>query len=410
MSSSSNRSGRSTSRQGTDSHNQLDDGTYRFAPRSGIDWVMGRRWDMQDTHVLIDNVNKYLKSKDKSKVRGFWAVYDGHGGRDCAEICEEVLHRHLLSCPKFESGDYTNAFLESFELTEKECLKKARSVNYSCGSTACAALMIGRTLLVCNLGDCEAILARRKMWTKGWDIVELTEVHRPVGSEKKRIIASGGKVTNGRVCGNLAVTRAFGDFDMKTPWNESKESFVLAEPTFREVKLNRCDDFLIIACDGLWDKVNHKEAIEIVGKVMRAKQHPDQAAEKLIAVALEKGTQDNVTVVVVFLWKVYTDSAQKLPVAFSEPNVASKRQVSSKTLPESASFAATRDMDAPTRLEDDGEPQSGWHAAISPRLMNDDDGKTAEPSKDTSSGKGKKTPRSKHKTPRRSPSPTGEAE
>lgn len=43
-----------------------------------------------------------------------------------------------------------------------------------------------------------------------------TEDHKPtLASEKQRIEAAGGSVECGRVCGNLAVSRALGDFFYK---------------------------------------------------------------------------------------------------------------------------------------------------------------------------------------------------
>jgi hypothetical protein len=78
-------------------------------------------------------------------------------------ICEEVLHRHLLRCDKFENGDYTNAFLESYELIEKECLKKARTGVYLCVRecfVVCAYLFV--SACICFFFSCTP--ARTSVW------------------------------------------------------------------------------------------------------------------------------------------------------------------------------------------------------------------------------------------------------
>ena len=70
--------------------------------------------------------------------------------------------------------------------------------------------------LVCaDVGDSRALLIRKG---RG---VELTVDHRPVGTSSKgrqemqRVVNAGGWSVGGRVCGILAVSRAFGDYEFK---------------------------------------------------------------------------------------------------------------------------------------------------------------------------------------------------
>jgi protein phosphatase PTC1 len=63
------------------------------------------------------------------------------------------------------------------------------------------------------------------------------------------------------------------------------------------VRLRDEDEFLIVACDGLWDVVTDQAAVEFVRGINNAQE----MADFLVAKALELGTTDNVTVVCVRL-------------------------------------------------------------------------------------------------------------
>jgi serine/threonine protein phosphatase PrpC len=120
--------------------------------------------------------------------------------------------------------------------------------------------------------------------------------------EVARIERAGGFVFKGRVCGVLAVTRSLGDALLKP--------YVIAHPHLCELQLPledkddnhhawRC---AIVACDGLWDVLTDDEAVQAVYDYC----HEDctkqaTAADHLVSLALQKGTTDNVTVVVVWL-------------------------------------------------------------------------------------------------------------
>ncbi|KAJ6478146.1 phosphatase 2C-like domain-containing protein, partial [Mycena vitilis] len=91
-----------------------------------------------------------------------------------------------------------------------------------------------------NAGDALGVLCR------AGKAVRLTYDHK--GSDKqeaKRITDAGGFVVSGRVDGVLAVTRSLGDSSMK--------EFVVGAPYTTETELCDDDEFLILACDGLWD-------------------------------------------------------------------------------------------------------------------------------------------------------------
>lgn len=87
--------------------------------------------------------------------------------------------------------------------------------------------------------------------------------------------------------GVLAVTRALGDEELK--------EFVIGSPYTTKVEIRADDEFLINACDGLWDVVSDQEAVELV----RDMKDPLQASEFLVNYAMENGSTDNLSVMVI---------------------------------------------------------------------------------------------------------------
>ena len=69
--------------------------------------------------------------------------------------------------------------------------------------------------------------------------------------EKARITAAGGFVDFGRVNGNLALSRAIGDFEFKKSAELAPEQqIVTAYPDVTVHDISDDDEFLIVACDG----------------------------------------------------------------------------------------------------------------------------------------------------------------
>ncbi|EGO00196.1 hypothetical protein SERLA73DRAFT_152273 [Serpula lacrymans var. lacrymans S7.3] len=139
-----------------------------------------------------------------------------------------------------------------------------------------------RVLYSANAGDARGVLCR------AGKAVRLTYDHK--GSDKqeaKRITDAGGFVLSGRVNGVLAVTRSLGDSSMK--------EFVVGSPYTTETELCDEDEFLILACDGLWDITGDQGAIDLV----RHMEDAQEASQALVNHALARQTNDNVTVMVV---------------------------------------------------------------------------------------------------------------
>lgn len=139
-----------------------------------------------------------------------------------------------------------------------------------------------RVLYTANVGDARAVLCR------GGKGVRLTYDHKGSDSqEAKRITDAGGFVMNNRVNGVLAVTRSLGDASMK--------EFVVGSPYTTETTLDEQDEFLIVACDGLWDVCDDQQAVDLVRSIM----DPQEASKKLLDHAMTNYSTDNLSVMVV---------------------------------------------------------------------------------------------------------------
>eukprot|EP00466_Bigelowiella_natans_P004287 jgi/Bigna1/129634/aug1.9_g4342 len=94
----------------------------------------------------------------------------------------------------------------------------------------------------------------------------------------------------------LSVSRAFGDRDFKAP-----HALVSADPEIHTIELSKESDlFLILGCDGVWDVLSNKEAVEVVAAHL-ALFDAKKASLALVEAAKERGSGDDLTAhVIVF--------------------------------------------------------------------------------------------------------------
>ncbi|CAM0136572.1 unnamed protein product [Umbelopsis sp. WA50703] len=249
---------------------------------------------MEDAHTTIPNLEKTGTS--------FFAVFDGHGGAAVAKYCGQNLHKKVLADPAFAEKDYKTALKDGFLNTDQDLREDKEFANDSSGCTAVVALISeDNRVLVSNAGDSRAVIS-----THG-KCKPLSYDHKPVNrTESSRIVAAGGFVEFGRVNGNLALSRALGDFEFKQNSSlPATEQIVTANPDIIEHKLEDEDEFLIIACDGIWDCKTNQEAVDFVRAGLGEKKTVVEICEDLMDDCLAPNSEiggvgcDNMTVVIV---------------------------------------------------------------------------------------------------------------
>lgn len=128
------------------------------------------------------------------------------------------------------------------------------------GSTAVACLITPSHVYLINCGDSRAILA------SGHRVALGTYDHKPINpNERERIQNAGGSVMIQRVNGSLAVSRALGDYEYKCVEGRGPcEQLVSPEPEVYVHERTLNDEFVVLACDGIWDVMTNDELMEFV--------------------------------------------------------------------------------------------------------------------------------------------------
>ncbi|CEO97650.1 unnamed protein product (mitochondrion) [Plasmodiophora brassicae] len=237
---------------------------------------------------------------------GFFAVYDGHCGDACSAFLADTLHNRVRESPAFASGDYKQALADGLLSTERTYHmqvienEKAGVVDenpdddgpkQSSGSCVVATIRTGPRLYIANLGDCRAICSVNNMSKM------LTRDHKATDpQEKARVVEAGGFVRSNRMFGLMSVTRSIGDFEYK---DGSTTGTLISTPDLFEEEITPGHQCLIMACDGLWDVVDNALAVETAVDGLRAGQSASETARELAKLAVQRGSNDDITVVVV---------------------------------------------------------------------------------------------------------------
>ncbi|CAJ2640312.1 putative protein phosphatase 2C 25-like protein [Trifolium pratense] len=244
----------------------------------------GSRKHMEDRYSA--SVNLHGESK-----QAFFGIFDGHGGTKASEFAAHNLENNVLEVIKSDyESDIEEAVKNGYLKTDSDFLKE----DLNGGSCCVTALVKKGNLIVSNAGDCRAVISR------GGVAEALTSDHKPSRiDEKERIETQGGYVDMcrgvWRIQGSLAVSRSIGDRHMK--------QYVIAEPETKVVKIESHHDLLILASDGLWEKVSNQEAVDIARSfcVGSNRQGPFNACKKLVDLSSSRGSIDDISVMIIEL-------------------------------------------------------------------------------------------------------------
>eukprot|EP00475_Leptophrys_vorax_P001784 TRINITY_DN1099_c0_g1_i1.p1 TRINITY_DN1099_c0_g1~~TRINITY_DN1099_c0_g1_i1.p1 ORF type:complete len:440 (-),score=95.21 TRINITY_DN1099_c0_g1_i1:37-1356(-) len=284
--------GRNYSVHETKSSTSDDSGASSFIV-CGISSDRGQRKSMEDFYSVVQDFGPTLsnvskKQLDKSSSVFYFGLFDGHSGTRTAQVCKDRLHGEIAV--RFTvAEDFSEALKEGFCTLDDSIIQEVAPDQSGC--TAVAVFVTNRHIYIANSGDSRVVLSQ------AGSAINLTTDHKPeLADEKKRIESSGGHVEFQLLGGLLGVSRAFGGYDLET---QSKLAGLTARPDVRKHMITDEDEFIIVACDGLWDVISSEDAIRIVRDNLKRTNDYNEAAEILLQTALKRQSEDNVTVSVI---------------------------------------------------------------------------------------------------------------
>eukprot|EP00927_Polykrikos_kofoidii_P077324 TRINITY_DN74276_c0_g1_i1.p1 TRINITY_DN74276_c0_g1~~TRINITY_DN74276_c0_g1_i1.p1 ORF type:complete len:401 (-),score=83.76 TRINITY_DN74276_c0_g1_i1:35-1237(-) len=154
------------------------------------------------------------------------------------------------------------------------------------GCTSVCVLLTETDVVCANAGDSRAVLCRKGQ------AVELSHDHKPNSEvERRRIEAAGGTVEEStagtrvqyRVNGNLNLSRAIGDLDFKRREDLDHDSQVICStPDLVNMSITEDDEFIVLACDGIWDVKSNQEVCDFVRDRLSAGEDLPHIIEALL--------------------------------------------------------------------------------------------------------------------------------
>lgn len=234
---------------------------------------------MEDKGRAIENLNG-------DKNNALFCLFDGHGGGEVSTYLQNNFYIDMKKHFPFTPNEKLFFFSELF----KDIDKKLKDMNYlEVGSTAVLAYITkekdSKYLYCANIGDSRCLLIKENEWKRlSYDDRASDQ------NEHDRIVKEGGIVMDGRVYGQLMLSRAFGDWELKC-------FGVSCEPHVTKVEIKKDDLFLVLASDGVWDVVEDSE----VYKMSLLATNSKDLCNNIMKAAVDNGSFDNISCFVIQL-------------------------------------------------------------------------------------------------------------
>ncbi|OWF35398.1 protein phosphatase 1K, mitochondrial-like [Mizuhopecten yessoensis] len=265
--------------------------------------LLGRRNRNEDRYAIKKLSPEYL----------YFGIFDGHNGDLASAYLESQMSNNLslwLSREQDNSVVLRQSFIDvNNSLARNLSFYCLGDEQFSAGSTATVCLLQHSTeLTIGHVGDTRALLCR------GGKSIALTQDHHPDNiEERKRIEACGAVITPNslgtpKVNGNLSMTRCIGNLPLK-------KYGVTEHPEIQTKKLDHGRDaFLALISDGVSFVLSDQEVVDITCSCT----HPQEAANRVTDQALQFGSEDNTTCVVIPLgaWGKYSTDTGTIQYSF----------------------------------------------------------------------------------------------
>lgn len=303
----------------------------------GHSCMRGWRDSMEDAHIARPSILPPDRQSGWARAALF-GVMDGHGGEQVARFCELHLPSEIARRPSNDvPAALRTAFLRIDELLldprnlptlralSSASTPRRRTVDpMETGCTACISCICRDKIFVANAGDCRAVLSR------GGLAINMSEDHKPEQpTEFTRIADAGGCVLSQRlgervvhrVNGDLSLSRSIGDLRYKRNSMLPPEAQIIsALPDVRVFHRQANDEFMVLACDGVWDVLSSQQVVDFIRPSLQDLQagtlRISELVEDLLDYCLSPDPQktcgiggDNMTMVIV----VFTEK-EKLPI------------------------------------------------------------------------------------------------
>jgi len=222
--------------------------------------MQGWRLNQEDDHI---------SEASFTANSSLFAIFDGHGGTEVSKFCGKYFGPTLKKHPSFANeSNIQQALIDTFmemdillldpkNRTELLSMKNEPDGTESMAGCTANVLLIHRNMMYCaNAGDSRSILfgAEKR-------VIALSEDHKPENKlEEQRITKAGGFIINGRVNGNLNLSRALGDLEYKKNASiPQKDQLISAYPDIEKREIRKDDKFVVMGCDGIWEILTMEE-------------------------------------------------------------------------------------------------------------------------------------------------------
>lgn len=217
------------------------------------------------------------------------------------------------------------------------------------GCTAVVALLHDKELFVANAGDSRCVVCRNGK------ALEMSIDHKPEDQvEFERIQKAGGRVTlDGRVNGGLNLSRAIGDHGYKMNKKvRPEEQMISALPDIKKITIEPEDEFMVLACDGIWNFMTSDDVVEFVqDRIADPTKKLTDICEEMFDYCLAPHTKgdgtgcDNMTAIIVQFKPNFTGAASRKRACSPEPQTDCKKAKTESTASNGDKCATTSNND-----------------------------------------------------------------
>ena len=232
----------------------------------------------------MEDKGKSILNFNSSEDNALICLFDGHGGQEVSKFLQENISKFWQEILPLNIDNYKNKIKNVF-LNIDQKLKENHF--YQVGSTACIIYITkenNKKILYCsNVGDTRAVLIKDNK------AIRLSYDDRASDpQEHERIVSQGGIVFGGRVYGQLMLSRAFGDWELKTYG-------VSCEPHIIRYEIENDDKYLVVGTDGVFDVMEDEDVFELSKKQKNGKDF----CEDIMKDAIVRGSMDNISCFVI---------------------------------------------------------------------------------------------------------------